>query len=306
MFSSLVLGALDSQNEVVGVFRHERTKYHPLILFFKDIFAPGKDFSFLRSLKLYDIKARSVNSAKFKKEILKLNPDIILVGSWGEKFKKETIHLPKLATINCHPSLLPKYRGPNPYARTIMNGEKESGITFHLMDEKFDSGPILMQKSVKITDVDTGETLKNKCCLTARVMLAELLESLRWEILIPINQNEKEASYYPQIGVEDILLDFEKTSRELDCQIRGLQPWQSSYIPHKNVFFKVKSVQIRDNNTKYTAPGTIVEKGKNTLSILSGDNRILTFNNAVLYGGVRPFLTNFYIKLFVKTGDLAI
>ena len=306
MFSSLILGAIDSQNEVVGVFRYERVKYHPFLLFFKDIFAPDKDLTFARSMKLYDIKARSVNSEAFKKEILKLNADIILVGSWGEKFKKETIALSKLATINCHPSLLPKYRGPNPYARAIMNCESESGVTFHLMDEKFDAGPILMQKSVKITDVDTGETLKNKCCLTARVMLSELLENMKWEIIIPINQNEKEASYFPQIGVEDILIDFEKSAREIDCKIRGLQPWQSSYIPHKNVFFKVKSVQIRENNTKYSAAGTIVEKSKNTISVLSGDNKILTFNNAVLYGGIRPFLTNFYLNLFVKIGDLAV
>lgn len=306
MFSNLILGALDSQDEVVGVFRYERVKFSPLVLFFKNIFAADKDLSFVKSMNLYDIKARSVNSEKFKKEILRLNPDIILVGSWGEKFAKDTIALAKLATINCHPSLLPKYRGPNPYARTIMNGESESGVTFHLMDEKFDSGPILMQKSIKITDVDTGETLKNKCCLCARVLVSELLNNMKTEIIIPINQNEKDATYFPQIGVEDILIDFEKSAREIDCKIRGLQPWQSSYIPHKNVFFRVRNVQIRENNTKYTSAGTIVEKSEKTFSVISGDNKILTFNNVRLYGGIRPFLTDFYLKFFVKIGDLAI
>ena len=74
MFSNLILGTLESQNKIVGVFRYERVTIHPLLLFFKDIFAPGKDLSFIRSLKLREIKARSVNSDAFKREILKLNP----------------------------------------------------------------------------------------------------------------------------------------------------------------------------------------------------------------------------------------
>ena len=150
------------------------------------------------------------------------------------------------------------------------------------------------------------ETLKNKCCLCARVLVSELLNNMKTEIIIPINQNEKDATYFPQIGVEDILIDFEKSAREIDCKIRGLQPWQSSYIPHKNVFFRVKNVQIRENNTKYTSAGTIVEKSEKTFSVISGDNKILTFNNVRLYGGIRPFLTDFYLKFFVKIGDLAI
>lgn len=305
MLSNLVLGAQEAGHRVIGVLRYERTKYNPLILFFKDIFAPGMDFSFIKGLNIYDIKAKSINSEQFKKELLKLNPDILLVGSWSEKLKKETINLPKLAAINCHPSLLPKYRGPNPYARVIMNGEAQSGITLHLIDENYDSGPILMQKTVKISKTETGGTLKNKCCQAAREAIGELLNNMNTEIVIPIQQNEKEATYFGQIGVEDILIDFEKTADEIDCRIRGLRPWQSSYIPHKNVFFKVQSCEITPNNTKYTKAGTIVAKSKNCLSVICGDNKILIFKNAILHGGIRKPLTNFYINTFVKIGDLA-
>ena len=65
MFSNLILGTLESQNKIVGVFRHERVSIHPFLLFFKDIFAPSKDLSFIRSLKLHEIKAKSVNSKEF-------------------------------------------------------------------------------------------------------------------------------------------------------------------------------------------------------------------------------------------------
>ena len=306
MFSSLVLGVMESGHQVVGVMNHDRIKYNPLVLFFKNIFAPGKEHSFIKSYNLYDIKANSVNGKKFKKEILKLNPDIILVGSWGEKFKKEVVVLPKLACINCHPSLLPKYRGPNPYARAIMNCESKSGVTFHLMDENFDSGAVLMQKKVEISKTETGATLKNKCCAIARTMVGELFAQMNAEIVVPVPQNEKEASYFPKISADDILIDFNKTAQQIDCQIRGLQPWQSSYISHKNVFFRVKKTEIFENNAICSKPGTIVDKGKNSLSIISGDGKILKFDNAFLHGGIRRPFTNFYINTFVKIGDTAV
>lgn len=223
MFSNLILGTLDSKNKIVGVFRHERVAIHPWLLFFKDIFAPGKDLSFIKSFKLKEIKARSVNSKEFQKAVLKLNPDIILVGSWSEKFKKTVINLPKIGTINCHPSLLPAYRGPNPYMRVIMNEEKETGITFHLMDENLDTGPILLQKKIDIVqgfNGDTGETLKNKCCVLAREGIKELLCSMEDEIIVPVNQNAKDASYYPQISEKDILIDFTKTSAQINALVR--------------------------------------------------------------------------------------
>lgn len=307
MFSNLILGSLESNHKVVGVFRHERVVYHPWLLLLKDIFAPSKDYSFIKSLGLKEIQARSVNTKKFKKEILKLNPDIILVGSWSEKFKKPIIDLPKIGTINCHPSLLPKYRGPNPYIQVIMQGETETGITFHLMDEKFDNGPILLQKKINIIQGikgDTGESLKNKCCNMAKTGITELLTAMDNEILIPIEQNKKESSYFPQINEKDILIDFRKTAEEINRKIRALTPWQPAYFPHKNVFFKVKDHEIIENKTKYTTPGMVLKKEKNALWVVTGDNKIIILKKLRLFGFFNKFFTNFYIKFFVRCKDI--
>lgn len=307
MFCNLILGSLESKNKVVGVFRHERVKIHPFWLFFKDIIAPGKDYSFIKSLNLREIKARSVNSNSFRKEILKLNPDIILVGSWSEKFKKPIIELPKIGTINCHPSLLPKYRGPNPYIRVIMNGESETGITFHLMDENLDTGPILMQKKISILqgyNGDTGETLKNKCCSLAKTAVAELLTAMNNEMIIPTNQSAKDASYYPQICEKDILINFDKTSNEINRIIRALTPWQPAYIAHKNSFLQVGKVKFFENKTKYNKPGLILKKNKKTLWVVTGDNKIAKISGLKLFGEFGQIFTPFYMSFCVKSGDL--
>lgn len=103
MFMNLIAGCMDAGCDIVGVFRYDRVK-HPLIdRFLLDIFNPSKEFAYIKSHKLHEINARSANSAEFKKEILKLNADIILVGTWGEKLKKSIIDLPIIATINVHP-----------------------------------------------------------------------------------------------------------------------------------------------------------------------------------------------------------
>lgn len=306
MFANLILGCLESGNKVVGALRNDRVIYDPLTLKIKDTFAPSKDKAFMDAYKIKDIKANSINSEAFKKEILRLNPDIILVGSWSEKLTKKTINLPKLACINCHPSMLPKYRGPNPYAQVIKNGEEKTGITFHLIDTKFDNGPILHQAEVAIFQNDTGETLKARCANKAKIEIAVLLNNLENDIIIPINQSEQMATYQKQLNEKDIVLDFSKTAIEIDRHIRGLTPWLKCYIPYKNNFFRVDKYKILENTSTTKSWGTIVKKGKNSLQITTKDNKIIEFTNIKMLGALPFFATNFYIKLFVNVNDKAL
>jgi len=230
-----------------------------------------------------------------------------LVGSWSEKFKKQTIELPKIGTINCHPSLLPRYRGPNPYMRVIMNGEKETGISFHLMDENLDTGPILLQKKIEIKqgfDGDTGESLKNKCCSIARIGIYELLNAMNDDIVIPINQNSKDASYYSQISASDILIDFDKNSAEINALIRALTPWQPAYIPHGRMFLQANNIRFYENDTKYKKSCVVIKKSFNTLWITTKDNKIARVKGLKLFGRFAQFFTPFYLLFAVKTGDI--
>ncbi len=305
MFANLIQGCLESGHQVVGVFRHDRVVYDSLSLKIKDLFAPSVDKSFINAYKLNEITSKSINSEHFKKELLKLNPDILLIGSWSEKLKKPIIDLPKIGCINCHPSLLPKYRGPNPYAQVIINGEEKTGITFHLIDTRFDSGAILHQEEVPILQYDTGDTLKARCASKAKTAIGTLLNNLESEIIIPIPQNESLATYQKQLDAKDIILDFNKSSVEIDRKIRGLTPWLKSYIPYKNSFFRVSKYKISENTTNQKEAGTIVRKEGNSLHILCADNKIIEFSNLKLLGST--FLgTSLYIKLFVKTASKAI
>ena len=213
MFTNLIAASLDADCNIVGVLRKDTVKYPPFIKKLKDIINPSVEYSYIKSYNLPEINnVKSVNDDKFRKKLLKLNPDIILVGSWGEKIEKATFDIPKIASINAHPSLLPKYRGPNPYFWVIRNMEQETGVTFHLIDENYDTGSILAQEVVKIFPSDTGESLKQRLVLTARGVCCELLKTLSEDLIIPLQQNEKNASYYSY--PENLELDFKKSAEE--------------------------------------------------------------------------------------------
>ena len=302
MFTNLIAGALDANCEIVGVLRRETIKYHPILRRFKDVINPSLEYSYIKSYNLPEIEVESVNSLQFKKRLLKLNPDIVLVGSWPEKFKKEIYDIPKIATINAHPSLLPQYRGPNPYFWTIRNGEQISGITFHLMDKGFDTGAILAQEEVKIYPSDTGKSLKERTVLTARGVVCELLKALREDIIIPLTQREDKATYYSTPS--DLELDFTKSAEENYALIRAIYPWGSAYFYHNDTCLAASpfGVEIISNDTEYKTAGVITNIEGNCLSILCGDNKILKFS-VQLYKKFDKIFTKNYIKRDVKIGD---
>ena len=304
MFTNLIAGTLDANCEIVGVLRNEMVKDTPLVRKFKDTFLPSVDYNYVKSYNLPEIHVRSVNSKEFKKKLIKLNPDIILVGSWSEKISKEIYALPKIAAINAHPSLLPKYRGPNPYYWVIKNQEQKTGISFHLIDGDYDTGAILAQEQIKIYPSDTGESLKERTVLTARGVVCELLKDLSEDIIIPLTQAEEKSSYYSQ--PENYELDFSKSAEENYATIRAIYPWGRAYFYNNDntcLAAFPQGCEIKDNNSEYSQSGIITACSPNTktIEVLCGDNKILKMHVEHYKNYDRPFTKN-YLKNEIHIG----
>ena len=301
MFTNLIAGTLDANCEIVGVFRKEMIKYNPIIRTIKDIIYPSHNY--IKSYNLPEIDAGGVNTEKFKKALIKLNPDIILVGSWGERIKKEIYDIPKIASINVHPSLLPKYRGPNPYYWVIRNGEQTSGVSFHLIDNDYDTGAILAQEEIKIYLSDTGKTLKERTVLTARGVVCELLKDLSEDIIIPLTQAEEKSTYYSHPC--DYELDFKKSADDNYAKIRAIYPWDEAYFYHNVVILSAlpQGTEILENKSSYTEPGTVagVDACNRTIDVLCGDGKILRIRCEHLKKYDRPFTKN-YLRREIKIG----
>lgn len=288
MLANLVLGAIDAGAEIAGVFRYEQTCTNPVKLFLKDLFNPEAELTLLKQLKLNQIRLKSANSKEFRKLLLNLNVDLVIIGTWKERIRKETFDIPKIGTINVHPSLLPKYRGPNPYIQTILNGEKQTGVTLHLVDESYDSGAILAQEKFDIKDSDTSKELRERAVLVARKLVCEFIKDLDTKIITPIAQNKKYATYFPNITGDEKMLDFQyQTSEEVSRTIRALHPFLPTYITHKDKFFIVDpyNFQILLEDTNGAEAGSIIAKNseKKSLTIVCKDKKAIRFNNLKLY-----------------------
>lgn len=303
MFLNLIEGTLDAECNIVGVFRYDYVWMPTWKRLLNDVFNPSKELTLIKQYKLHEIKCKSANSEKFRKEILKLNADVILVGSWGEKLKKEIIDLPVIASVNVHPSFLPKYRGPNPYIQAIFHGEKYSGVSFHLMNENFDDGAILSQKRIQILPGDTSKELKERTVYQSRILCAELLKKLEYGIVIPVQQNKNDASYFKNIDDNFKMLDFKtETAAQICAKIRSLHPWLPSYAAYKNKFFipdpyKLAIVEVPKLNKNYK-PGDIVDTDYklNSITVVSCDYKAVKMTNVKLYGFFSKPFTNIYIK----------
>lgn len=315
MLSNLIEGTLDGGCEIVGVLRYERTKLSKFMLAVRDFFKSSPDVTIIKQHKIHEIKCKSANSEQFKKEILKLNADVILVGTWHEKLKQDVTNMPVIACVNVHPSFLPKYRGPNPYLQTILHQETKSGITFHLMSSELDKGAIIAQKEISILPNDTSKELKERTVFQARLMCAEVLKKLEYGLVIPVEQDERQATYFPNIKPCDMMLDFEKeTAEQISARIRAFHPWLPCYVTYKNKFFVPNPYKLKVLDADYTKK--VLEKSgirepkvgdiicthykSRTIIVMCKDGKSIKMVGTHLYG----FFNKPFTKTFIKNINL--
>lgn len=217
------------------------------------------DFADKLGLKIisYD---NSFLDENFVNEIKSLNPDLGIVCSYCKLLPKEFLNIPKDGFINVHPSLLPKYRGGNPYSHVIINGEKETGVSLHFMDEHFDTGDIIKQEKVEIFDTDTMGTVFNRLnFLSADMLLRFLTKYENGEKIVGIPQPQGDFVKAPSIKPtsEDVLINWNKPSIEIDRFIRALNPFINAGTRYRQNYLKIHTAYIENRDSGFY-PGTIV------------------------------------------------
>lgn len=228
---------------------------------------------FTNSLKLPLITYNQrMDELDFLHKIRQLNADIAVVCSYNKKFPPELLKTTKNGFVNCHPSLLPDYRGANPYSNVLINNEKETGITLHFMDENFDTGNIIAQKKVPIEKKETMGTLFNRMNYMSAEFLSEFLK--QYEIndkIISMPQPQGEFKKAPSIDSKNMknYIDWNKDAQYLERFVRALNPFISAMASFRGIFVKVHSAEAVDKKVK-EEPGTIC-KIKEDLGIATGN-----------------------------------
>ncbi len=149
------------------------------------------------------------------KPLRALDIDLLLVAGFAIILKKSLIHLPKFGTVNCHPSLLPLHRGPNPFAAVILAKRKETGVSFHVMEESIDSGDILMQQRLELDGTESAGQVYKQTSEMAGGMVAELLEQIERDGLAGTPQDNELSSYEGKHEGDVLFVNWDDSAEDI-------------------------------------------------------------------------------------------
>lgn len=225
-------------------------------------------------LNLPVLQPEKINQSSEMAEIIAMAPDLMITAAFGQFLPEKLLQAAKIAALNVHASLLPKYRGGAPVHYAIMAGDKETGVTIMEMIKKMDAGGIYAQKTIPITDQDDVGVLFEELSLLGKELLLETLPEIIAGKLQATPQDEALVTFSPNITREQEAIDWQKTAQEIDWQVRGMRPWPVAFTTYQGTRWKILSVKpLAETTTK--APGTIIERTKETLKIACGQGSVL-------------------------------
>lgn len=262
---------------------------------------------FTRSLKIPLITYENrLDEIDFIHKVRQLNADIAVVCSYNKKFPNELLKSVKGGFVNVHPSLLPDYRGANPYSNVLINDEKETGVTLHFMDENFDTGNIIAQKKVPIEKKETMGTLFNRMNFICAECLSEFLAHFEEDTnIVSVPQPQGEFKKAPSIDSTNMrcYINWGSDAVSIERFVRALNPFVSAMTNFRGVFLKVYSADWSPKKTKQE-PGRICEV-KNSLGVATGNG--ILYIKALQFGSYmicdsKDFIEKFKPQIGEKLG----
>lgn len=210
-------------------------------------------------------------------KIINLQPDLMITAAYGQFLPTKLLAAAKIAAINVHGSLLPKYRGGAPIQYSIINGDKETGISIMYMVKKMDAGDIISQRSIPIEDTDDSGTMFKKLSLLGRDLLLETLPKLINGDVKPVAQDPDKVVFSPNITSEQEQIDFRLPARLIDAKVRGLRPAPLGNMVIDGLRTKIYDVTPLEEKTDLE-PGKAVRVTKHQLVIAAGDGTTYQIN----------------------------
>lgn len=231
------------------------------------------------SAKKCEIKVLQTPSISKSPEIIEelksMKPDFFVTFAFGQLLSQEVLDIPKFCTINLHASLLPKYRGANPIQWSIINGDKETGITTMKTVKKMDAGDICLTDKIEITENMSVPELVQSISEKSPNLIYETLKRIYNDELNPIEQNEEEVTFAPKFTKEAGIIDFNLSVNEFHNKVRGLQPWPNAYLCRDGKNIQILETNLSEMSISGAKRGEILCINKDGLTVACSDGAIL-------------------------------
>lgn len=229
--------------------------------------SPVKQEALKYSLPVF--QPEKIKTEEFTAQLEDMQPDLIVVVAFGQILSQRILDIPRLGCVNVHASLLPRYRGAAPIHWSIINGEKETGVTTMLMDAGLDTGDMLLKDSVSITEEMTTEELHDALMEMGGKLLAQTVDGLVAGTIEPQKQDDSLSNYAGMLNKENSHVEWSKSAQQVHDLIRGLNSWPVAWCTLKEKNFKLWRSKVVDATSDQPA-GTVIELKKNSFLVACG------------------------------------
>lgn len=232
------------------------------------------------------LEPRKLRASEFLEALKSMAADVIVVMAYGRRVPSEVLSMPTHGCVNIHGSLLPEHRGPCPIERAIMRGDVESGITTFFMDEGFDTGDVILMRSVPIAPDDTGGSLREKLSHVAVDVIDETLRRLAEGTAPRVPQDLRTGTHAAVLTREDARIEWSRAARAIDRQVRACEPEPGAFTFFRDLPLKVRRVAVlaipeeikgAQAPPRPPAPGSVIAADRESgLRVAAGDGKALT------------------------------
>lgn len=242
----------------------------------------------------------SLKQSGLDSQLAAINADVIVVAAYGLILPSAVLSIPHFGCLNIHASLLPRWRGAAPIQRAILAGDLETGITIMQMDSGLDTGAMLLQKSIPITQDDTAQTSHNKLASMGARCIVEVLTLLQQRRLVATAQDETTASYAPKLEKTEAEIDWRLDAEQINRTVRAFNPHPGAYSRIRGVPLKIWQAEVAANAAGN--PGEVIAIGCKGIAVACGDGT-LVLKVVQKPGGKRMSAVEFLTGYSLQPGD---
>lgn len=211
-----------------------------------------------------------VSDPVFARQLAGLAPDVVVVAAYGQFLRRNVLDVPRLATVNVHPSLLPKYRGAAPVQWAVARGDSVTGVTILHVTEAMDAGDIILQEEEPIRPDDTAESLAARLAERGAVLLDRSLDALAAGTAPRAPQDPAQVVLAPKLCKEDGRIDWSRPAADIHNRVRGFRPWPGCHAEWPAGSGRRVKILSAAVETGSGAPGEILAAGRDGLLVAAG------------------------------------
>jgi methionyl-tRNA formyltransferase len=226
------------------------------------------------SLGLSVSQPASLKTEAQRADLAAWRADLLVVAAYGLILPVAALTLPRLGCVNVHASVLPRWRGAAPVQRAILAGDRVSGVTIMQMAAGLDTGPILSQRKVDLTGLETAHTLLERLAHTGAGLLIETLDALEMGSVTPVEQSSEGVTYATKLDKQEAQVNWEQPAEQIRRQVLAFNPWPIAWTVLQGQPLRLWEAGAAVSDPQPGVPGEILGLEQEQLRVRCGEGSL--------------------------------